>query len=343
MSFGKSGISTLGLRIIISLGVALLLSACETADPAQTTTKTKPKSHGTPSTGTPAVPPISSENSLPTSSPATNSGATTDVALSSFTDIAVRAGLQIQDLQVVQGLTSVSKYFCSSPNPLGTDSGNGDMTFTIDDMDPPGQSTGDSFSVTFNQCAYSGQAYDGASEFKVDEISGTPYSPSPTAWRVATSHNASLTMTSATTSQTLKTAFGFSSGTPDGVLFERNISGLLDLTAATVSMKNTFDNQRNWNINTNTFVQSVNNASSGGFGEFTLLTLQAMSGPLGQAPDAGQVRTTLNIPGAIIMITTYTVVGSGNVKVELDIGGDGTLDSVFEQPWNASAAAGYFG
>lgn len=345
MAIEKTTLMTRGLAIIGSLGIALLFTACTDSDTSPPATMTKPKSHGTPSTATTAPPAGGTGTSSAVPTPTSISGANvaTDGALSSFTDIAVRAGLQIQYLQVVQGLVSVSKYFCSSADPLNTDTGNGDMTFTIDDVDPPGQSTGDSFSVVLNQCVYYGQTYDGASVFKIDEISGTPYSPTPAPWRVATSHTADLTMTSAVATQTLKTAFGFSSGTADGVAFVRNISGSLESIAGTSTFKSSFDNKRNWDINANTFTQSVNTAFAGSFGEYTLLTLQPVSGTLGQAPSAGQARITLNIPGAIMMITTYTVLGNGNVKVEADSNGDGTVDSVTELPWDASGAAGYFG
>lgn len=342
MAIGNTAPATTGLAILCTLGIALLLTACTDSGTSTPITKTIPKSHGTPAPSTPA-PPVNGSDSAPTPAATPDANAAIDVALSSFTEIAVRAGLQIQDLQVVQGLTSVSKYFCSSADPLNTDTGNGDMTFTIDDVDPPGQSTGDSFSVAFNQCVYYGQTYDGTSVFKVDEISGTPYSPTPAPWRIATSHTANLTMTSAAATQTLKTAFGFSSGTANGVAFERNISGSLENIAGSNSFKSSFDNKRNWDINANTFTQSVNTAFAGSFGEFTLLTLQPVSGTLGQAPTAGQARITLNISGAIMLITTYTALGNGNVKVETDSNGDGTVDSVIEQPWNASAAAGFFG
>ncbi len=280
----------------------------------------------------------------PSSSTASNTGTTAPLAsgdpLTVAADVEVYAALQIQRQQVEMGLLSVTTYFCSSPDPLNTDTGNGSMSIAIDDVDPPGQSTGDSFTISYAACVQFGGTYNGSSKFKIDEISGTPYAPSPQVWRVSTSHSSDVRIDHATGSTTLGSSFVFSSGTADGVSYDRLIQGSFDLSnGAATPFATKFKNDYGWNVATNSFAHSVNSSYSSDFGSYALETLVPIRGVLGTAPTEGKARVTQDF-GSVNMITTLTVIADGMVRVELDANGDGVVDVTYEQPWSNSALAG---
>jgi hypothetical protein len=238
------------------------------------------------------------------------------------------------------GLLSVTTYYCGSPDPLNTDAGNGSMTIEIDDVDPPGQSTGDSFTITYDDCVQFGATYNGSSAFKIDEVSGLPYSAPPQVWRVATSHASDVTIVRATGVTTMGSTFVFSSGTADGVAYERIVKGSFDLAAGTTApIATMYDNNYGWNVATNSFTHTVNTGFSSSFGSYKLETLTPVSGMLDAPPTGGKARITQDF-GSTTMITTYTVLTDGMVQVELDANGDGTVDVTYALPWRSSPIAG---
>lgn len=263
-------------------------------------------------------------------------------ALTAAADVEVFAALLIQRQKVQMGLLSVTTYYCSSPDPLNTDAGNGSMVIEIDDVDPPGQSTGDSFKITYNDCVQFGGTYNGSSAFKIDEISGTPYAAPPQLWRVATSHASEIAIERGGSTTTTASTFGFSSGTADGVAYERIVKGSFDFAAGSGTPITTlYDNNYGWNVSTNTFTHSVNSSFSSSFGSYKLETLTPVTGTLDTPPTAGKARITQDF-GSTTMITTFTVLTDGMVQVELDANGDGTVDVTYTVPWRSSQVAGSF-
>lgn len=317
-------------------GIApLLLAACLQSQPAEEQEPPPRVRNTSPSNSAP--PSSTPDSTVPTTAPVPGSN-----DLSAMVDSEVYAGLLIQQQQVNYGLLGVTKYYCGSPDPINIDAGKGSMTVTFDDVDPPGQSTGDKYEVTFSACQQFNQTIDGSSAFTVDEISGSPYAPAPAVWRIGTTHAGLITTTGTTGTQTLKTNFHFTGGTADGVAYNRHVSGLFESTGSSSgTISSSFENGYGWNVGTNTFTQIISAAFSYSGGSYKFETLKPVTGLLGQTPSDGIVRQTQEFP-SLKMITTYTVLTSGTVRIELDADGDGVVDVTYEQPWRNTPLAGTF-
>ncbi|MBI3774617.1 MAG: hypothetical protein HY273_03530 [Gammaproteobacteria bacterium] len=272
---------------------------------------------------------------------------TTDIA--DATNYATLAADEVQhalNYADLQGVAVTTVYYCSSPAPLTTDTGKGSISVTVNDVDPAGRSTGDSYTTTYNQCVQFGRTLDGSSTFTIDALTGVPYSPAPAIWSIATTAESNMTITSTTSSRTEKSKYTFSNGSTDGVTYtkvaEGTSTGSVTRAAVTTAQSSNFKMTLAENHNTNLYTHTMLVDRKGGArGDVLIETPAPLVGPLGsfgRAPDSGSIKVTRTTVAtattpATKSITTITAIGGGNARVEVDSNGDGVIDTTTTVAW----------
>ncbi len=256
--------------------------------------------------------------------------------LGAFANTDVQRAFNFQDT-VVGLATTTNVQYCSSPDPLNVDTGNGNVTFTHVDEDPPGRSTNDSHTTNYNNCQMGTRALNGSSSFTVVELVGVPFE-SATAWTLTTTGTTDLTITFPTNERTVKSNYNFSSSTADGVQFTRSVRGTSEKTRTLNSVLRTsssvFNVLRDWNVSTNAYTKEIDISRTGSFGTRERKTLTPLAG-VGGPPETGVLQLTDTTLTGETSMTTYTALGGGNVLVEVDSNGDGVIDTTTETTWSA--------
>ncbi len=284
----------------------------------------------------------------PKSSAADNT-ANTDVA--DNTNYAALAADEVQlalTLGAAQmpGATVTTVYYCSSPAPLTTDTGNGSITVVVARADPAKPTAKDSYTTTYSKCVRSGRTLDGNSTFIIDALTGDPKLPPPAIWSIATTAESNMTITSATSSRTEKSKYTFSNGTTDGVTYSKvadgTSSGSITRAAVTTTQsgkfKMTLDDNHNTNLYTHTMLVDKKNSVRGDLLIETPTPLVGPLGTLGRAPNSGVIKVTHTTLAtattpATKSITTITALAGGNARLDIDSNGDGVIDSTSTVPW----------
>jgi hypothetical protein len=255
--------------------------------------------------------------------------------LGTFASAEVERAFKFQDA-VVALATTTDVQFCSSPDPLNVDTGNGNITFIHVDEDPPGRSTNDSHTTNYNNCQSNTRVLNGSSSFTVVELTGVPFEPA-TAWTLTTTSTTDLTITFPTNERVVKSNYNFSSSTADGVQFTRLVNGTSEkattINSVLRSSSSIFNFLRDWNIDTNAYVKEIDITRTGRFGTRMKKTLTPLAGA-GGPPETGVLQLTNTAPTGEVSITTYTALGGGNVLVEVDSDGDGVIDTTTETTWS---------
>lgn len=259
-------------------------------------------------------------------------------------DIAALAGDEVQRALFLgdmarQGLAVTTLAYCSSPPPYTTDTGKGSISVTVDDVDPPGRSAGDSYATTYNNCVQFGRTLNGSSKFTIVTLTGDPTQPPPAIWSITTTAVSDLTVTLATSSYTERSNYNFSHGTVDGVSYARVAEGTSNgsVTRAGVTtpqsgnFKNTLD--IDYSLNTYTYTMSVDKKTVAG--DVLIETLTPLTGTVGDSPGSGVIRVTRST-ATTRSITTTTALGGGNARVDVDNNGDGVIDSTVTLPWSTA-------
>lgn len=244
----------------------------------------------------------------------------------------------------LQGVAVTTVYYCSSPAPQTTDTGKGSISVTVDDVDPVGRSTGDSYTTTYNQCVQLGRTLDGSSTFKIDALTGVPFSPAPAIWDIATTATSDITITSTISSRTEKSSYKFSNGSTDGVTYtkvaEGTLTGSITRGTVTTAQSSSFNMTLAENHNTNLYSHTMLVDRKGGArGDVLIETPTPLTGPLGtfgRAPDSGSIKVT-RTTSTTKSITTITAIGGGNARVDVDSNGDGVIDSTSTVTWWVAA------
>ncbi len=294
------------------------------------------------------------EQAKPSASADTNT--TTDVA--DNTNYATLAADEVQHaltFATPPGIAVTTVYFCSSPTPLTTDTGNGSISVTVDDVAPAGRSAGDSYSTTYNKCVQFGRMLDGTSSFTINALSGVLFSPAPAIWSIATTAVSDMTITSATSTRTEKSSYKFSNGSTDGVTYtkiaEGTSTGSVTRATVTTTQSSNFKMTLADNHNTNLYTHTMSvNKKGGARGDVLIETPTPLVGPLGtfgRAPDSGSIKVTRTTAAtattaATKSITTITAIGGGNARVDVDSNGDGVINSTSTVTWFIALASLFF-
>lgn len=270
-----------------------------------------------------------------TTAPVTEIADTTNYATLAADE--VQHALSYADLQ---GVAVTTVFYCSSPAPRTTDTGNGSISVTVDDVDPPGHSAGDSYTTTYDMCVQFGRTLDGSSKFTIDALSGELFSPAPAIWNIATTAVSDMTITTATSSRTEQSSYAFTAGTTDGVIYskiaEGTSSGSVTRASVTTTQSSNFKMTMDENHSTNLYTHTMLVDRKGGArGDLLIETPEALEGPLGTfgtAPASGSIKVT-RVTTAATSITTITALGGGDARVDVDSNGDGTIDTTSTVPW----------
>lgn len=255
--------------------------------------------------------------------------------LITFTDTEVQNALVRQN-EIDLFATTIDTYYCNSPDPALIDTGNGSITFTNVDEDPPGQSTNDSYSTTYDNCNQVTRSMNGFSSFTVNELTGIPYQAG-TAWTLTTTASTHLSLIFANGEQVMDTDFTYSNGTADGVTFVRSVVGnntqSISFNGVTNASSGIYDITRQTNNATGEYSRDITISRSGDFGLRMTQTLSPLLGISGTPPESGVLQLTVTTPAGDTSVSTYTGIGGGNVIAEIDSNNDGVIDSTLQTTW----------
>jgi len=164
-----------------------------------------------------------------------------------------------------------------------------------------------------------------------------PYTPA-TAWTLTTSAMTDITVIFATGDQVVKSNYDFSSNTADGIQISRSTNG-----SSTRSFNNggtlrvsssDFAVAVDRNIGTGAYVKNIDISRTSSFGSRMTKTLTPLAGVSGP-PDTGVLQVTRTDSANATLITTYTALSGGNVRVNVDSDDDGVIDTTTDTTWAA--------
>lgn len=234
---------------------------------------------------------------------------------------------------------ATTTFYCSSTDPENLDTGNGSITMTTDDQDPPGKSIGDSVTETFDNCTQFGHTTNGTRTSRVIDVTGTPYVSAP--WTLEMARTTDLTITTASEQIRDQSTANVSTSSQDGVGTQRHVVG--SATIATTDASGTTTRTRVFDITTttdfatftSTKVFDVASTATDGASR-NIKTVTPLVGGFGGAPVSGVIEihdqnptTNLN---QLIRITAQSL---GFALVETDNNGDGVIDSTTTTSWFA--------
>jgi len=250
--------------------------------------------------------------------------------------------LSLPDKALDFGIAATTVYFCNSPDPLNVDTGNGSVTYTNNDVDPPGRSTGDNVETVYANCTHSvllaGEVViDGSINYRVNDLTGTPFQAS--AWNIDTTASANLTVSTPVISRTTTSTSNLQYGSADGLIITRAIKG----DASYAQSIGAVQSETTRLYDALYAVDTVNQTYETGFdvskantnmGSKQYTTTPSFSGTVGQAPEAGAMNiTAVNAATGVTTITAITALGGGNVQVDTDSNGDGVIDLTEQTTW----------
>lgn len=227
--------------------------------------------------------------------------------------------------------------------------GGGTVTVDQNDVDPVGPSTGDTYKSTFANCVIGARTINGSSEFEIVTLVGDPTQPPPAVWSIDTRAAIDITVLSANFTRASKGEFHFAAGTSDGVDFAREIAGQatqsITTGTATRNEARSDESSLTWNVNTNSYRDTVRITQTGGSGgDLAVETLAPVTGTITprtvfgftlyryNPPTAGSVKVTVT-SGSLTTSTTYTGQSDGQAQIDIDTDGNGTIDTTTTGPW----------
>lgn len=263
------------------------------------------------------------------------SGEQSSFDLITFTDTEVQNALSRQN-ELDTLATTTDTWYCNSSDPTLIDTGNGSISYTHVDEDPPGQSTGDSYSTTYDNCNQVTRSMNGFSSFTVNERTGIPYQPG-TAWTLSTTAATNLTIIFLNGEQVMDTDFTYSSTTPDGIQFTRSVTGhnsqSITFDGVTSSSSGIYEITVETNTATGEYSRSINISRGSSSGLRITQTLSPLVGISGTPPETGVLQLTITTPAGQTSVATYTGLGGGNILEEIDNNNDGVIDSTQQTTW----------
>ena len=192
-------------------------------------------------------------------------------------------------------------------------------------------STGDTFSMTANNCSLDGVTMNGSISLSNVSVTGDEFSPPYSLQFTLQATNFSVSVGGEAV--VMRGDGTISESSSDAVNFISSVSGNgIEITAGGESLTLTdYDIQETENQATGAYSISINAtiSSSGLGGSVTVRTDVALTGVGAFDPDSGQITCV----GAGNTSVTLTVVDSINVQLEVDQNGDGIIDETLSSAW----------
>ncbi len=222
--------------------------------------------------------------------------------------------------------------------------GGGSVTRTEDDVEPLGLSQGDSHTTVFDNCARGASGntvINGDRSFNVDGMSGEPFVDLNWGLNTSTNHNISRINNAA--NRTVSTQ-GTSLTELDVInndQFTQTVSGnnTQEVQKRTGAGSKTNDRQVTfqWTRSDNSYTWDFN-VTSEHIDEKGSETMQAntttqMAGIAGQPPISGALSVSASTNNAIDQVITAIAQADGQLLVDIDLGGDGSIDSSSTMSW----------
>lgn len=227
--------------------------------------------------------------------------------------------------------------------------GGGSVTVTVDDVDPEGPSSGDTYTSTYTDCIMWGnRTMNGTNAFEIVTLTGDPTQPPPAIWAIETTAATDMTVTSTQSTRVTLGTFSFAAGTTDGVTYTRAAKGDSEQTvtvgaAPPRTETRNVDTALSWDVGAATYVDTVTINSTGGHGgDLAVETLEPLSGSTNAGtgtwtnsfgPPTAGVLVVTRTNATATSIRTYTAQSDGTVQVETDANGDGTPESTTVTRW----------
>lgn len=219
----------------------------------------------------------------------------------------------------------------------------GTFSYSWNDKDNSGQlSVGDDVSGTFKECVEEpGVALNGGFSFVFNGLIGNPATPLSAWWMSANLSFDQLRVTEGSKSWVLTgRQLSFIASTQDGITYTGSLSGA-SLTVEGAQGSSTlgtfvyeFTHDKNTLVYTTHGVGTLADTQLGG--RVTFLTLQQFKGAGNQGPTEGSMRINgAKNADATVSRVTFTAVGNGNVRVEVDSNGDNVVDQTSATTWSA--------
>jgi len=263
------------------------------------------------------------------------------VSLAELTQQDMDTILALPDKAAEFAAAATTVHFCSSPDPLNVDAGNGSVTYINNDIDPPGRSTGDNVETIYANCTHSvlltGEVViDGSIRYVVNDLHGAPAQTD--VWNIDTTATANLTVSTPLASRTTTSNFNLQYGSTDGVVVTRAIKGDASYVQSIAGMQSeisrVYDAVYTEDKASQTYESRFDvTRENAGIGSKRYATTPALSGPVGQPPESGAMTVTEAIAG-VTSIVTITALGTGNVQVDTDSNGDGVIDQTEQTTWS---------
>jgi len=192
-------------------------------------------------------------------------------------------------------------------------------------------STGDTVSMTANNCNFSGVTMNGSISLSNVSVTGDEFSPPYSLQFTLQATNFSVSVSGETVVMSGDGTISESSS--DSINYTSSVSGNgIEITAGGESLTLTdYDIQETENQATGAYSISINAtiSSSGLGGSVTVRTDVALTGVGAFDPDSGRITCV----GAGNTSVTLVVVDSVNVQLEVDQNGDGVIDETLSSAW----------
>lgn len=333
--FNQSRYVSLFTRNMLALAVIGTLAACGGQSTGSKTSSSSPEQTQTTS--------ATADDARVTAAAAIEAFATASGAATG--DLVPTAAVSALSTDVGALAVTTTVRFCSSPPPGTVDTGNGNVTTVVDDVDPVGRSSGDSVTETFNSCVQGARTTDGTHSHKINTLTGTPGTG---VFTLDTTRMTDKTTVTATSSTTTKGTSTVNESSTDGVTTTRSIVGTDTHTRTAGATTSTSTEDINMNgatdAATNTFTHSGSiKMTSTTRGTHEVTTPTPLSGTIGAPPTAGVILIKHTPPAGgtgTASITKVTAQADGTVLLEVDSNADGVVDTTTTTTWSGLIGIG---
>lgn len=214
-------------------------------------------------------------------------------------------------------------------------SGGGTLTDTWNDADDNfDDSAGDSYSTTYSNCVESGVSMNGGVTVTLATMVGDTFADYQISGSFGFNNfstrysGLSVTINGGMTYSASRIGSNVSATLQIPLLTTTSTSGGSTITNATLQ----YSLNEGTRAYSYTIAATLNGTSIGG--QVTITTIAPFAGAGAAYPVSGSVRVT----GAADSSVTMTAIGGGNVRLDVDINGDGVVDSSSTMTWAALAA-----
>jgi len=222
--------------------------------------------------------------------------------------------------------------------------GGGSVTRTVDDVEPLGLSQGDSHTTLFDNCtrgASGNTVINGDRSFNVDGLSGEPFVDLNWSLNTSANHNISRINNVANRAVSTQGSSVTELVVTNNDQFVQTLTGndTREVQGAAGAGSNTNDRQVTfqWIRSDNSYTWDFNVASEHvddvGSVSMQANTTTQMAGIAGQPPISGALTVTSLTNDTVDQVITATAQADGQLLVEIDLGGNGSIDSSSTMSW----------